>query len=79
MPVGCQSQASVLPGSHMLCFVRFATAAAVVEPALCLLIVSRLEEKESDMKNEYTKLHERHTEVCLLDWSLSKVYLMALR
>jgi len=28
-----------------------------------LLAVSRLEEKESELKKEYTKLHERHTEV----------------
>jgi len=33
----------------------------------CLLVVSRLEDKESEMKNEYTKLHERYTEVSLLD------------
>ena len=34
---------------------------------LYLLAVSRLEEKESEMKKEYTKLHERHTEVSALD------------
>ena len=36
-------------------------------PILCFdaLIVSRLEEKESEMKREYTKLHERYTEVSL--------------
>jgi len=37
-----------------------------------LLIVSRLEDKESEMKNEYTKLHERYTEVSL-DWSVKCV------
>lgn len=29
---------------------------------LCLL-VSRLEERESEMKKEYNALHQRHTEV----------------
>lgn len=28
-----------------------------------LLLVYRLEEKEQDMKQEYTKLHERYTEL----------------
>jgi hypothetical protein len=28
-----------------------------------LFLVTRLEEKESDMKKEFTKLHERYTEV----------------
>jgi len=38
-----------------------------------LFAVSRLEEKESELKKEYTKLHERHTEVslCLLIWPRS--------
>ena len=30
-----------------------------------LISVSRLEEKESEMMKEYTKLHDRYTEVCL--------------
>lgn len=29
----------------------------------CVAIVYRLEEKEQDMKQEYTKLHERYTEL----------------
>jgi len=28
-----------------------------------LLVVSRLEERESEMKKEYNALHQRHTEV----------------
>ena len=29
----------------------------------CSILVVRLEEKESDMKKEYSKLHERYTEL----------------
>ena len=35
----------------------------VTSADLCLFPVSRLEEKEAEMKKEYTKLHERYTEV----------------
>jgi len=59
-----QGEGDVHAGStiHLYCALQF--------------VVSRLEEKESDMKREYTKLHERYTEVSLLDWSYAIVLLL---
>ena len=38
---------------------------------LLSLSVSRLEERESDTKKEYSKLHERYTDVSLLFWVIA--------
>lgn len=55
----------------LFCSISFETSLVALGRLICtlangwnlFLIVSRLEERESEMKKEYNALHQRHTEV----------------